>query len=119
MHVVVERLIIENGRACGVQFRRGGELIEVRTAGEVILAAGAIQTGGYTFDGASSFMLWGAIILNAARAVTGRRNSGSIAGSQRKDDPHDAKSPVAWLRARRRRANRDNGFRAQLAPSTA
>jgi len=35
---------------------------------EIILAAGAIQTGGYTFDGASSFMLWGAIILNAARA---------------------------------------------------
>jgi choline dehydrogenase len=42
MHVVVERLIIENGRACGVQLRRGGELIEARTAGEVILAAGAI-----------------------------------------------------------------------------
>ena len=42
MHVVVERLLIENGRACGVQVRRGGELIEARTAGEVILAAGAI-----------------------------------------------------------------------------
>jgi choline dehydrogenase-like flavoprotein len=41
-HVIVERLIVENGRACGVQVRRGGELIEVRTAGEVILAAGAI-----------------------------------------------------------------------------
>ncbi len=42
MHVVVERLIVENGRACGVQVRRGGELIEARTTGEVILAAGAI-----------------------------------------------------------------------------
>jgi len=42
MHVHVERLIIENGRACGVQLRRGGELIEARAAGEVILAAGAI-----------------------------------------------------------------------------
>jgi choline dehydrogenase len=50
MHVMVERLIIENGRACGVQFRHGGErgaehvaeLVEARAAGEVILAAGAI-----------------------------------------------------------------------------
>jgi choline dehydrogenase len=42
LDVVVERLLIENGRACGVQFRRNGEAFEVRTAGEVILAAGAI-----------------------------------------------------------------------------
>jgi choline dehydrogenase len=42
MHVLVERLIIENGRACGVVFRRGGESVEVRTAGTVILSAGAI-----------------------------------------------------------------------------
>jgi choline dehydrogenase len=42
MHVLVERLIIENGRACGVQFRRGAELFEVRTGGEVIVCAGAI-----------------------------------------------------------------------------
>ena len=42
MHVTVERLIIENGRACGVVLRRGGELIEARAAGDVILAAGAI-----------------------------------------------------------------------------
>ena len=41
-HVVVERLIVESGRARGVQVRRGGELIEARAAGEVILAAGAI-----------------------------------------------------------------------------
>jgi choline dehydrogenase-like flavoprotein len=40
--VHVERLIIENGRACGVKFRRDGESFEARTAGEVILAAGAI-----------------------------------------------------------------------------
>jgi choline dehydrogenase len=40
--VLVERLITENGRACGVQFRRDGELIEARTRGEVILSAGAI-----------------------------------------------------------------------------
>jgi len=42
MHVLVERLIIENGRACGVRLRRAGETFEVRTAGEVILSAGAI-----------------------------------------------------------------------------
>ena len=42
MHVVVERLLVENGRACGVQLRRGGEIIETRAANEVILAAGAI-----------------------------------------------------------------------------
>ena len=42
MHVVVERLLVENGRACGVQLRRGGEIIEARAANEVILAAGAI-----------------------------------------------------------------------------
>src|SRR6202042_3809158 len=33
MNVHVERLIIENGRACGVQFRRDGETCEVRSAG--------------------------------------------------------------------------------------
>ena len=42
MHVLVERLIIENGRACGVEFQRDGERFEVRTAGTVILSAGAI-----------------------------------------------------------------------------
>ncbi|HEY2463822.1 MAG TPA: GMC family oxidoreductase N-terminal domain-containing protein [Steroidobacteraceae bacterium] len=42
LNVVAERLIIEKGRACGVQFRRNGELLEVRTQGELILAAGAI-----------------------------------------------------------------------------
>jgi choline dehydrogenase len=42
MHVLVERLIIENGRACGVEFRRDGEAFEARTGGTVILSAGAI-----------------------------------------------------------------------------
>jgi len=41
-HVLVERLIIESGHACGVQFRRDGEVFEARTRGEVILCAGAI-----------------------------------------------------------------------------
>src|SRR6202790_4375090 len=42
MHVLVERLIIEDGRACGVQFRRDGEILEARARGEIILSAGAI-----------------------------------------------------------------------------
>ncbi len=42
IHATVLRLIIENGRACGVELRRDGETFEVRTAGEVILSAGAI-----------------------------------------------------------------------------
>jgi HEXXH motif-containing protein len=32
---------------------------------EIVLAAGTVGTSAYTFDGASSFMLWGAIIINA------------------------------------------------------
>jgi choline dehydrogenase-like flavoprotein len=40
--VLVERLLVEKGRACGVQFRRDGATVEARTPGEVILAAGAI-----------------------------------------------------------------------------
>lgn len=42
MHVLVERLRIEDGRACAVQFRRDGELLEARASGEIILSAGAI-----------------------------------------------------------------------------
>jgi choline dehydrogenase len=42
MNVQVQRLNIERGRACAVQFRRDGELIEARAAGEIILCAGAI-----------------------------------------------------------------------------
>jgi choline dehydrogenase len=41
-HVLVERLVIENGRATGVRFKQGGEIFEARTKGEVILCAGAI-----------------------------------------------------------------------------
>ncbi|MDB5616134.1 GMC family oxidoreductase N-terminal domain-containing protein [Tardiphaga sp.] len=40
--VMVDRLIIENGRAVGVRFMRDGEVMEARTKGEVILCAGAI-----------------------------------------------------------------------------
>jgi choline dehydrogenase-like flavoprotein len=40
--VLVDRLIIENGRAVGVRFIQNGEEIEARARGEVILSAGAI-----------------------------------------------------------------------------
>jgi len=42
IRVMVERLIVEGGRACAVQFRRDGELVEARASGEIILCAGAI-----------------------------------------------------------------------------
>jgi choline dehydrogenase len=42
INVLVERLIIEGARACGVRFRRDGEVLEARTRGEVILCAGSI-----------------------------------------------------------------------------
>jgi choline dehydrogenase len=42
LHVLVERLIIEGGRASAVQFWRGGDLVEARASGEIILSAGAI-----------------------------------------------------------------------------
>ena len=35
---------------------------------EIVLAAGTTDPKAYTFDGASSFMLWGAIILNVNRS---------------------------------------------------
>ena len=41
-NVLVDRLIIENGRAVGVRFIQGGETVEARARGEVILCAGAI-----------------------------------------------------------------------------
>ncbi len=41
-HVLVERLIVENGRATGVRFTQNGETIEARAKGEVVLCAGAI-----------------------------------------------------------------------------
>jgi len=40
--VLVDRLIVENGRAVGVRFIRGGEILEARAKCEVILCAGAI-----------------------------------------------------------------------------
>ena len=41
-NVLVDRLIVENGRAVGVRFMQNGETIEARARGEVILCAGAI-----------------------------------------------------------------------------
>ncbi len=40
--VLVERLSFEGRRAVGVRYRRGGETLEARASGEVILSAGAI-----------------------------------------------------------------------------
>ena len=41
-HVLVDRLIVENGHAVGVRFLQNGEVIEARASGEVLLCAGAI-----------------------------------------------------------------------------
>src|SRR5437764_10691068 len=41
-NVLVDRLTIENGRAVGVRFMQGGEMVEARTRGEVVLCAGSI-----------------------------------------------------------------------------
>jgi choline dehydrogenase-like flavoprotein len=41
-HVLVDRLIVEQGRAVGVRFIQGGEAVEARARGEVILCAGSI-----------------------------------------------------------------------------
>src|SRR6202042_2448462 len=41
-NVLVDRLIVENGRAVGVRFIQNGQVIEARTKDEVILCAGAI-----------------------------------------------------------------------------
>ncbi len=40
--VMVQRILVEAGRACGVRYRQDGREVEARVAGEVILAAGAI-----------------------------------------------------------------------------
>lgn len=40
--VMVDRLIVENGRAVGVRFRQNGREIEARARGEVVLCAGAV-----------------------------------------------------------------------------
>src|SRR5450631_2790410 len=41
-HVLVDRLMVENGRATGMRFIQGGEAIEARAKAEVILCAGSI-----------------------------------------------------------------------------
>jgi choline dehydrogenase-like flavoprotein len=41
-NVLVDKLIVENGRAVGIRFSQGGETIEARAKGEVILCAGSI-----------------------------------------------------------------------------
>jgi choline dehydrogenase-like flavoprotein len=41
-NVLVDRLLIEQGRAVGVRFVQGGDTVEARTKGEVILCAGSI-----------------------------------------------------------------------------
>jgi choline dehydrogenase-like flavoprotein len=41
-NVLVDRLIVENGRAVGVRFSRDGEIIEARARGEVILCSGSV-----------------------------------------------------------------------------
>jgi choline dehydrogenase-like flavoprotein len=41
-NVLVDRLIVEDGRAAGVRLIQGGETIEARAKGEVILCAGSI-----------------------------------------------------------------------------
>jgi choline dehydrogenase-like flavoprotein len=41
-NVLVHRLIVDQGRAAGVSFERGGETIEARARGAVILCAGSI-----------------------------------------------------------------------------
>ena len=40
--VEADRLLLEHGRAIGVAFRQGGEMVEARAKGEVILCAGSI-----------------------------------------------------------------------------
>jgi len=41
-NVLVDRIIVENGRAAGIRFIQNGETIEARAKGEVILCAGSI-----------------------------------------------------------------------------
>jgi choline dehydrogenase-like flavoprotein len=41
-HALVERVVVEAGRATGIRYRVGGELFEAHAKGEVVLCAGAI-----------------------------------------------------------------------------
>ncbi len=43
-HAQTDHLVLEGRRAVGVQFRHKGQLMEARTQGEVLLAAGAINS---------------------------------------------------------------------------
>src|SRR5690606_552674 len=40
--VLVERVIVEDGRAVGVVYRQGGQAIEARARGEIVLSSGSI-----------------------------------------------------------------------------
>ena len=42
--VIVERIIVENGRATGVEYRRNGAIERASCKGEIVLSAGAIGT---------------------------------------------------------------------------
>lgn len=41
---LVHRVVIENGRACAVEFKHGGRLHTIRAAKEIIVSAGAIKS---------------------------------------------------------------------------
>lgn len=41
-HVLVERVVVENGRCSAVEFSHGGEKLSVEVTGEVVLSAGAV-----------------------------------------------------------------------------
>lgn len=43
-HALVQRVLIEDGRATGVEFRRRGETLRTRARREVILSAGAVNS---------------------------------------------------------------------------
>ncbi|KPF69679.1 choline dehydrogenase [Bosea sp. AAP35] len=42
MGVLVERVVVENGRATAIEFSHGGEMLRAEVTGEVVLSAGAI-----------------------------------------------------------------------------
>jgi len=43
-HALIDRVLIEDGRAVGVVYRRGGEVVTARASGEVIISTGAVGT---------------------------------------------------------------------------
>jgi choline dehydrogenase-like flavoprotein len=42
MHALIDRVIVEHGKAVGIRFSRGGQEFEARARGEVILCSGSI-----------------------------------------------------------------------------